>query len=59
MLNSLVKWPLLCGGGLQGGGYRLLLLRGPRDIAISGWTFAIGHGRKGARFFILCVVKRN
>ena len=23
---------------------------GPRDVAILGWTFAIGHGRKGAGF---------
>ena len=46
---SLVKWPPLCGGGLRGGENRLLLLMllgGPRDVALSGWTFAIGHGRK-------------
>ena len=48
---SLVKC-CLCGGGLRGSENRLLLstlLWGPRDVAISGWTFAISHGRKEER----------
>ena len=48
---------------MRGGENCLLLstlLWGPRDVAISGWTFAIGHGRKeerGLGFDISCRVR--